>query len=190
MRDKVILVDCDGVLVDWSYSFNQWMKDKGHKLQLESEYATHERYGIERSEAYDLVKRFNASSKIAYLTPLRDAIHYVKLLHEKHGYVFHCISSLANSPKAYEYRKHNLKALFGSTVFEKIVCLDIADNKQKVLEEYKNTGCVWIEDKVKNAEVGYELGLFPILMKHTHNEKYETEYPVVNNWEEIYNMLT
>ena len=27
---NLILVDCDGVLVDWLYSFNMWMENRGN----------------------------------------------------------------------------------------------------------------------------------------------------------------
>ena len=30
MRDNIILVDCDGVLCDWEYSFTQCMNHKGY----------------------------------------------------------------------------------------------------------------------------------------------------------------
>ena len=32
MKEKVILVDCDGVLFDWEYAFDQWMKKHGYKV--------------------------------------------------------------------------------------------------------------------------------------------------------------
>jgi hypothetical protein len=30
-NDKVILTDCDGVLLDWEYSFSSWMDSKGYE---------------------------------------------------------------------------------------------------------------------------------------------------------------
>ena len=29
--EKLILVDCDGVLVDWLHSFSMWMEEHGYK---------------------------------------------------------------------------------------------------------------------------------------------------------------
>ena len=31
---KLVLVDCDGVLVDWLYTFNNWMKEHGYQLRV------------------------------------------------------------------------------------------------------------------------------------------------------------
>jgi len=30
LNEKLILVDCDGVLLDWQYSFYKWMAERGH----------------------------------------------------------------------------------------------------------------------------------------------------------------
>ena len=30
INEKLILVDCDGVLLDWQYSFLKWMKERGY----------------------------------------------------------------------------------------------------------------------------------------------------------------
>ena len=150
MKDKVILVDCDGVLLDWVYAFNQWMSRHGYTLQQEDVYCIGQRYGIEKPEAKKLVRMFNESAVIRKLPPLRDAIKYVKKLHEEHGYIFHAITSLSNDQYAQHLRTKNLIELFGPTVFEKYTYLDTGADKDEVLEEYRNTGCFWIEDKKEN----------------------------------------
>ena len=32
LENKVILTDADGVLFDWSYAFDQWMKRHGYTI--------------------------------------------------------------------------------------------------------------------------------------------------------------
>ena len=51
-------------------------------------------------------------------------------------------------------------------------------------------GLFWIEDKPENADVGNQLGLKSILMEHGHNMHHECEYPVVQNWKQIYTIIT
>ena len=41
--------------------------------------------------------------------------------------------------------------------------------KTKHFEQYRNSGYVWIEDKVENAIVGAELGLESLVMEHGFN---------------------
>jgi hypothetical protein len=187
---KVILTDCDGVLLNWEYAFTVWMDRHGYKLNVDSEvYDVGDRYGISKQEKKKLVKYFNESSAIGYLPPLRDAMYYVDLLHRKHGYVFHMITSLSLETTAQELRIQNTKKLFGETTFEKFVFADCGADKDDVLEPYRDTGHIWIEDKVENAELGVRLGLESLLIEHAHNMHYQ-EIPLMKNWKEVYEYVT
>jgi len=192
MKESVILVDADGVLLNWEYAFNVWMETHGFTKVPGSElnYDIGDRYGIDRAQAKKLIKIFNENAAIGFLPPLRDAMYYVKKLHEEHGYVFHCITSLSLDPNASRLREMNLQKLFGETVFERILCLDTGADKDEALSQYKNTGCYWVEDKPANALVGHRLGLRAILMEHGHNmHHYHEDIPLVKNWKEIYQII-
>lgn len=190
MKNKVILVDCDGVLLDWEYSFDQWMKRHGYEIAVDGPYQMKEKYGMPEKDIKRLIRMFNESATIRKLPPLRDAIKYVKKLHEEHGYVFHCVTSLSNDQYAQHLRTKNLIEMFGPSVFEKYTYLDTGADKDEALAEYKDTQCYWVEDKIKNAEVGYDLGLKSILVEHTHNKDYSnSNIPVLKNWKEIYNSI-
>ena len=190
-NQQVILVDCDGVILDWEYAFSVWMEQHGHEKQTGYQYVYDigEQYGITKSQAKQLIKIFNESAAIGFLPALRDAMFYVKRLHEEHGYVFHCITSLSLDPNAGKLREMNLRKLFGTTAFERVVCLDTGADKDQALAEYKDSGCWWVEDKPENAETGHNLGLRSILMEHGHNMNHECSYPVVKNWKEIYSII-
>lgn len=193
-KEKTILVDCDGVLLDWEYAFHAWMTRHGYKVVegMENEYKVNERYGLPRAEGKRLTRMFNESAWIRKLPPLRDAIKYVKKLHEDHGFVFHAITSLSDDPYSQHLRTKNLIELFGPTVFERYVYLDTGADKDHALAEYGDTDCYWVEDKPENANTGHINGLDPILMNHHHNTDavlYE-EVKRVNNWKEIYDLIT
>jgi hypothetical protein len=149
-----------------------------------------ERYSIDKLQAKKLIRMFNESAAIGFLPPHRDAMYYVKRLHEEHGYVFHCITSLSKDINAQRLREMNLSKLFGDTAFERVVCLDTGADKNEALAEYAGSGCWWVEDKPENAEVGLNLGLRSVLMEHGHNMQYLCTYPVVKNWREIYELIT
>ena len=189
---RLLLVDADGVLLNWEYAFAIWMEQHGHEKQSGSEfvYDIGERYGISRDQGRKLIKLFNESAAIGFLPPLRDAMFYVKRLHEEHGYIFHCITSLSLDANAGKLREMNLRKLFGETAFERIVCLDTGADKHDALTDYQDSGCYWVEDKPENADVGHALGLKSILVEHGHNMNYECPYPVVKNWREIYELIT
>lgn len=185
--DKVILTDCDGVLLNWEYAFNTWMKRHGYEMGPDGEtaYDMGDRYGISNDEKKRLVKFFNESSAIGFLPPLRDAMYYVDLLHRKCGYVFHMITSLSLEPSAQQLRIDNTRKLFGETAFEKFIFCDTGADKDEVLEPYRNSGYLWVEDKIENAELGDRLGLESILIEHGHNMHYD-KLPRVKNWKQIY----
>jgi FMN phosphatase YigB (HAD superfamily) len=188
MKDKVILTDCDGVILDWKYSFDQWMNRHGYSAigERQEDYSMAKRYGLDEKEAKRFCRMFNESATIRKLPPLRDAIKYIKKLHEEQGYVFHAITSLSDDQYAQHLRTKNLIELFGPTVFEKYVYLDTGADKDEELYKYKDTGCFWVEDKIANAEVGLEMGLRPLLMVHDHNRDYQGDVERVYSWREIY----
>ena len=188
----LILVDADGVLLNWEYAFAIWMEQHGFaKIEgSEFEYDIGHRYNIGHEQGRKLIKMFNESAAIGFLPPLRDAMYYVKRLHEEHGFVFHCITSLSSDVNAQRLREMNLSKLFGNTAFEKIVCLETGADKHEALEPYRDSGLWWFEDKPENADLGHQMGLRSILMEHGHNMNHECPYPVVTNWREIYEIIT
>ena len=191
--NKVILADCDGVLLDWEYAFNIWMQEHGFEEVPGSKlsYEMDERYGIPKEQVRKLIRLFNESAAIGFLPALRDAMYYVKRLHEEHGYRFHCITSLSTDPNAVKLREQNLSKLFGKTAFERVVCLPTGADKNEALEEYRDTGCYWIEDKPVNAEAGHAVGLRSLVIEHGHNMHYYHEHiTLVKNWRDVYEIVT
>lgn len=190
LNEKLILVDCDGVLVDWIYGFTRWMRGHGHNVIKSDVYDISEMFDIQKPEAKQLVRHFNESAAMGWLPQFRDSVKYVRKLHEEEGYIFHCITSLSLDEYAGKLRKKNLEALFGKTVFESIECLDTGADKDEALAKYKDSGCTWIEDKYENAIAGLNAGLNPVLINHDHNiNQHHPEITRVHKWREIYDML-
>lgn len=191
MRNKVILTDADGVLLDWEFSFVQWMKRHGHHEKRTDVYSMGQRYGMESVEVMRYIREFNSSANIAFLPPLRDAIKYIRKLHEDHGFIFHCITSVSTDPYAQMLRTQNIHNLFGVTPFEKIICLDTGAGKEEALEPYRDSGCFWVEDMPENAIAGANVGLDPFLIEHEHNiGAKHPDLKVVKSWKEIYETVT
>lgn len=186
---KVILTDCDGVLLDWEYSFKVWMMHRGYEVVVPGDYKVNVMFGIEKDESKSLIRQFNESAAIGFLPPLRDAVHYVRKLHNEHGYVFHCLTSLSDDPSAQRLRQMNLDKVFGEGIFEQVICADTGADKDEILAPYAGSKCLWIEDKPENALLGAEMGLNSILMGHDHNLEFKGPIPRVWKWQHIYNMI-
>lgn len=191
-KPKLIVTDCDGVLCNWEWAFELWMEEHGHTVNPEyaKAYEMDLRYSISKKESMQLIRLFNESAAIGFLPALRDAAYYVKLLHEKHGYVFDVVTSLSTNTYAQQLRKKNLFKLFGETAFRNFVFLPTNAGKHAALQPYKDTGVWWLEDKIENAVCGAELGMRSLLVAHGHNFSFEhPEITMVKDWEEIYNIV-
>jgi FMN phosphatase YigB (HAD superfamily) len=191
LNEKLILVDCDGVLVDWQYGFFRWMRERGYEPVVDGEYDIGETFGISKVKSKSLVRNFNESASIGWLPQFRDAVKYVRRLHEDHGFIFHCITSLSKDVYAGKLREKNIQALFGKTAFERIECLDCGADKDEALEPYRDSGCFWVEDKIENAITGSNMGLQSILIEHEHNKTAVADGILrAKNWKEIYELIT
>jgi len=190
-KEKIILTDCDGVLLDWEEGFSVWMEHHGHeKVEgFQFMYDIGERYGITKDQARKLIKTFNESAAIGFLPPLRDAQYYVKLLAEKHQYKFLVLTSLSTDPYAQALRERNLKKIFGD-YFVDVICLETGADKDEALAELaqKYQGNYWIEDKPENVEAGVKAGFQGILIEHGHNMNFDGSF-VAKKWEDIYNLV-
>lgn len=184
---KLILADCDGVLLNWEWAFRIWMEEHGYVEKRNDTYEMHMRYGVEKSVIKEKIRIFNESAAIGFLPPLRDAVEYVTKLAEE-GWRFHVITSLSTERFAVKLRERNLEKLFGP-VFDEIVCLETGADKDDALDKYRGSNLVWIEDKVENAVAGRNAGLDSILIEHGHNMN-NTEFPLMRNWEDVYHYVT
>lgn len=188
--DKRIILDCDGVLLDWAYAFDVWMVEHGYsKISNTNQYYDQtRRYGISQVEAVSQIKKFNESGCVGFIPAFRDSVEYVTKLSEL-GWKFEVISCLDKDKYAQKLRQKNLLHLFGD-VFDFIDCaLDFTVGKEQyLLDRYKGKNYYWIEDSVDHAESGKRVGLNSIVMDHPYNKEWDG--PRVKNWKEIYQIIT
>lgn len=186
---KTILVDCDGVVLNWEYAFDIFMQEHGF-TKVEGANLMYDmalRYGIDKPQVKKLVKIFNESAAIGYLPPLRDAVQYVTKMADE-GWTFIAITSLSTNKYAQKLRKCNLDKLFGEGTFETVTCLATGADKDDALAKYAGSGMYWVEDKPANALAGQKQGLKPILMEHGFNMD-NKDFPLAKNWKEIYEIV-
>lgn len=187
--DKKIIVDCDGVLLDWAYAFDVWMREHGYKrISNTNHYYDQDlRYGISKDDACRQIKKFNESGCVGFIPAYKDAVQYVTKLHDD-GWKFEVISSLDSDKYAQKLREENLIHLFGD-VFDFIDCgLDYTIGKEEYLiKRYSGKKFYWIEDSTKNAESGLKAGLISVIMDHDYNKEWKGLR--VKNWKEVYLLM-
>ena len=187
---KLIVSDCDNVLLDWEYAFDCYANSHGFYRDptVKPTFELAPMYRLQNEHCYQLAKQFNESAAIGFLPAVRDAYQWVRKLGEE-GWRFHIVSSASDDPCVKELRVRNLEKLFGP-IFEHVECLPIGASKRAYLEQnFGGSGLFWIEDNVQNATDGLEVGLTPLLMAHGYSRDYAGPIPRVMNWEEIYNIV-
>jgi len=172
--NKLILCDCDGVLVDYHYALRIWTG----RDDIPDTYYPRE-----------VIEEFNDSYAMGFLPPLKDARHYIELL-QNHGYKIHMITSMGLNTKSHILRKKNLEHLYGRYVFSDMTFLDLKARKIDILKQYENTNLFWIEDNTINAQDGLDLGLKSILVNNITNKNEIIDCIRVNSWKEIYSHIT
>lgn len=192
MDKRIIVTDCDGVILDWEEGFSVWLEHKGFQPIPDAKkyWDMGNRYSVEETRMLDLVHEFNSSASIGFLPPQRDAQYYVKLIHEKYRYKFIVLTSCSGDPNVAKLRTRNLEKLMGP-VFEDIICLPVQSDKTPHLERIAKIApnSFWIEDTPKNVDKGIAVGFRGLLFEHKFNMDYDGPAQVVQSWEEIYNLV-
>lgn len=189
LKYKLILTDVDNCLLSWEFMFDIWMNKHGYIKNSHNTYTTAEAYGLTEVEGDRLCTMFNETVHIRNIPPYRDAIRYLRKLHNDHGYVFHAITSISNDPLVIESRVENLHRVFGRSMFFDITCLHHSVSKASVLGQYRDSGCYWIEDHPTNFRIGLDLGLNALLMNQSYNQGILAIDRRVNNWAEVYQRI-
>ena len=188
-KNRKILADVDGVLLDWESAFDAWMTKEGYTVKVPNIYKQNERYGIDKLQSDKLVKMFNECAWVGFLKPLRDSVDRIQAL-KVEGYHFEAITSLSTDHWAGELRRMNLERFFGRGTFRSVRCIETGADKDEILKEYEHSHW-WIEDKPDNCEAGLRAGHKPILMDHPYNQDYQNpQVKRVQNWQDIYTLIT
>lgn len=192
---NIVLADCDGVALHWESAYCHWMKTHGYPVLDDSYpidshgFCIEKMYGIPLDEVYFTIRIFNESAQIEHLPPLRDAVKYVRKMHEEHGVVFHFLTSFSDDFSSIELRKRNLVRLFGESAVGRIKSIAPRQSKRDMLEEYRDSGLAFVEDRMDNVDLGIEMGLDGYLLAHRYNVGYSGEATRVQNWSDLYERL-
>lgn len=185
-----ILVDVDGVLVDWSSQFPHFLEQKGlpHEKAImgyaHSEWQTVEDLvWLPLDEATSLVEEYTCSEFMKRLTPYKDALLAVNQL--KHIYDFVAVTAISNDPQAHQNRTENLEFWFPGA-FSKVHCVGMGGNKLEILSKYDST--VWIDDSPGHIREGLMAGHKCIRLVRDSRMNQVPSF-TASNWAELTNLI-
>lgn len=182
-KEKIILTDVDGCLVDWNISFHSWMQSQNHERKMPTARMIEDQYELPMAEVRKLIRTFNDSNEIANLPSFLDANTYIKKLYDL-DYRFICITSIGNNDTVKKNRIKNLTSLFGKDAFLDFVFLKTYEPKDEVLKDYKDRGSYWIEDSRSQYLAGLNQGLISFHL--TVTPEFDDS---VLSWKEIYKKI-
>lgn len=170
MAEQYVLLDADGVLLDWELGLKQFMQSHpvhSHTDTInEHAYDLASRYNMSVSDVNDLVQEFHTSTSFEHLQPLLGAVSAVKHLAEWFPLVV--ITACGTHPHTAHMRRKNLAHVFGD-VFEDVWLTDTFEQKNKYLAQYAPS--YWVEDHGGNAELGLKFGHTCMLVDAPHNQE-------------------
>jgi FMN phosphatase YigB (HAD superfamily) len=168
MDKPYLLLDADGVLLDWSGGLDRYLAATHPKLSLishdESGFSLMDRMGIGGEEADRLISSFHVDPLFGQLKALPGAVVTLDIL--QHWFTMVVITACGTDPLTQQMRRDNLVSLFGD-VFEEIWCTDTFREKAKYLKMYPPSW--WVEDHFSNAVMGALLGHHSVLIDAEHN---------------------
>ena len=158
MDKPYLLLDIDGVCLDWEKGLIEFMQANVHNIVQpeyldEHSYDLAHRFGITSEEANSLVWEFHYDKRFENLEPFDGVADAIEQLSEKYNCV--AITACGSDKIISIAREKNLKTCFGDA-FVAVHCVDIFDEKRKFLAKYPSGH--WVEDHARNAQMGLEFG--------------------------------
>lgn len=183
---KIILTDVDEVIFDWQTPFEKWILSSGRyspEQPLKKFWDIERWLNIPYEEGHELVQEFNHMEEHwANFEPLPGVVRNVLQL-EDQGYKFVAVTACAEDEWTYTHRWHNLRKCFG-TAFDTLHCVGLSQPKKDILARYRPT--VWVEDKLRHAIDGADLGHKSFLINYNWNQYADDERITrVSGWDEI-----
>ena len=182
---KILLIDVDGVCLDWREGFMRFMLNRGHPIRsgFETEYLLGSFYDLNDEEFYNQVNIFNSGRwEFGTLKAEPGALSGINALSEL-GYRFIAISACSSSKQSFVLRRANLYNIFGD-VFDEVHCLDLKDRKKSHLAYHEPT--FWIEDKMSACLEGVDAGHKCILIDQTWNkDQHDDRVERCQDWDAV-----
>lgn len=150
----VILIDVDGVCVKWQSGLPYFMAkyninaDKALQTMLDEKFRSPEEiFGLDKTLSTALLKEYNQSKFIRYLSAYDDALEFIN--ENKSKYDFVAITAIGTDTQTMLNRVSNLNALFPGAFIDVLVC-GFNESKlelfERAKEKYADRAKMFIDD--------------------------------------------
>lgn len=158
---NTLIVDVDGVLLDWRDTFVDWMIEQKFidesKLDLDA-YDFDAAMTIDPLMAKPLMALFNETYRVGMLPPVAGAVSAIQQFHRA-GYQIKAVTAFSDNFYAKKIREQNLINVFGH-VFQDIHALPLRSPKLDFLSKQQKDS-LYVEDLPKHLHEGLAAGFKP-----------------------------
>jgi hypothetical protein len=149
-----LLLDVDGVLLDWVHGLTQFIQLHVPDVQInlappEPGVYLHDHLGIRSAKLERIIDQFHVHDAFGELNALPGTIQALNILAPFCD--ISCITACGTHARTQELRRKNLLHHFGD-IFDHIHCTDTFDEKDAYLSQY--VPGFWVEDHASNALLG------------------------------------
>lgn len=183
MTVKRLITDLDNSVLDFQPHFEDWAEAKGHRIKRGVINITYEleHMFIDEVNIPELMTEFFACDETMSSFPALDnSVEPIRRLRQQ-GYEFVAITACEPRSGLAQVRHQNLKNLFGFD-FEEVYVTGYDVPKSEVLKTFEPT--FWVEDNLKHAHEGAELGHTVFLIDRDYN-RHDDSFIRVKDWLEI-----
>lgn len=167
---KQVVIDVDGVLLNWIDSFDTWFRSSGLSSALRARdpgdervngYELHSRYQLDSTQIATAIRVFNSTIHAELLPAMPGAIKYVRKLVEE-GYSLYALTAFSADFKSHQLRYNNLVNKFGAGTFDGYTFLPLRASKKDHFSNFP-AGTLYIDDHISHVNDALECGLDSIL---------------------------
>lgn len=175
MKDQFLLLDVDGVLLDWQQGFLKYLRITHAQLIPTAEKQPGETFEdwlqLSNTKVSHLVQEFHKDPSFGELHALPGAIKAISILQNFFHLVL--ITACGTHTTTKKLRSSNLQEVFGDC-FAHMHCTDTFAEKETHLRKYPTSW--WIEDHLMNAQLGAKCGHRAVLIDYPYNQSDHTDH--------------
>lgn len=191
----VLIVDVDGVFLDWGSRVGNFAKENGIDVDLSvlenEKFCTPQQLfiGTTESEAEELVLQYHRSMHLRHLVPYNDALEFVARL--KHNYQLVAVTAIGTDPQVVANRVYNLQNIF-HYAFSEIICCDPLGTKLQsfidIKEKYGDRVVGYVDDLTHHlidCKKVFDIPCYRILRGDNMPSDDDTEFNMIEELTEI-----
>ena len=185
MNNRLILVDIDETVLNFSDPFEKWLVSRGWEMKekMRDVYDLTRLLDVKLDRVMEILHEYHTEcEEFGMLEPESCAAVVLPQLHTL-GYRFVAISAAVGTQEVRDIRANNLKNAFGFE-FEDVICTGLRGDKEPILALHQPA--IWVEDNFKHAVTGAELGHKTFMITRGYNVG--REHPLVtrvDGWHDI-----